>query len=340
MGNVIKFLEKYVNLEMPSLMLGLRSAIWVLILSIFKVAIFQKNLGLIVAVLGVFAISLIEANAVTSSAKRRLKYSFGMSLGCAISCAIGAISPHLISLQIVALIFFVALVGFSDTYDQLWSTSMVYVSSLYFVGSGLVATNYLGALMVGLYFLLGGFGLAVLGAVELFFFGKKYDLTKAEVEQLPLFGINEVYFALFLLFAVACGDLVAKLFQLDHGFWIPMTILLVMKARHDNSMLRIKHRLFGTLIGGVFAILISIYISNIWLLVVLMSILYFLTAITITRHYGTYVFFLTMMVAILYKFILADGQSIALHRMVNTIIAVILVLLLIVTMRSEFFKNS
>lgn len=70
--------------------------------------------------------------------------------------------------------------------------------------------------------------------------------------------------------SLSVGYIFSLLFPLGHGYWILLTIVVILKPAYALTAQRNKERLFGTIIGGVAAMLILMFISPKPILLVIM----------------------------------------------------------------------
>mgnify|MGYP004535064931 CR=1 FL=1 len=98
-------------------------------------------------------------------------------------------------------------------------------------------------------------------------------------------------FALRLSIAVCPAATLVYYFQLPHGFWLPMTILVLILPYRENTLRKIVDRVVGTLCGiGVFAILYYFFPGAKEQLIIMVVVNFFLYT---TRRYAFTAIFLT-----------------------------------------------
>ncbi|SDR66943.1 FUSC family protein [Opitutus sp. GAS368] len=90
-----------------------------------------------------------------------------------------------------------------------------------------------------------------------------------------------------------------KLLDLAHGYWLPLTVLVVLQPDYGSTRLRAGQRVAGTLAGSVLASLL------LWLalppaaLISAMAVTMFAFAFFLKRNYGYAVFFITLFVVLI-----------------------------------------
>ena len=95
------------------------------------------------------------------------------------------------------------------------------------------------------------------------------------------------------------GVAIFKLLHLSHGYWLPLTVLVVMQPDYGSTRLRAGQRVFGTLAGSVLASLLLWLALPKAVLVTAMAATMFLFAFFLKRNYGYAVFFITLFVVLI-----------------------------------------
>ena len=95
------------------------------------------------------------------------------------------------------------------------------------------------------------------------------------------------------------GVAIFKTLNLSHGYWLPLTILVVMQPDYGSTRLRAGQRVFGTLAGGVLASLLLWLALPKAVLVTAMAVTMFWFAFFLKRNYGYAVFFITLFVVLI-----------------------------------------
>jgi uncharacterized membrane protein YccC len=105
--------------------------------------------------------------------------------------------------------------------------------------------------------------------------------------------------ALRLGFIATLGQTIATVLQLPRGYWIPVTILFILKPNFGGTLQRAVLRLTGTVLGGLIAAVLSLTIQE---EVILMAILPLLACAAISVrpiNYGLYTLALTPMIMVM-----------------------------------------
>lgn len=113
--------------------------------------------------------------------------------------------------------------------------------------------------------------------------------------------------------------LVANLLQLPHGYWVPMTVAIVLRSDFAATFKFGLLRVLGTVVGLVLTtVLLHITPSEPWAHLALMAVLCMTFRYLATAHYGVAVAALTGTVVILLSFDGVDPGEAVLDRAINT----------------------
>lgn len=316
--------RRYLNFEAEAIALGLRAGILSAIFSIMFAIYSHHNLNLILAVIGVFIATLVQIEGLKSSTYDQIKHGLAISMGAGITVTLGSIVAHHPLLLSLGLLIFMLPVGLASGSKPLTATTVLFTSNLFIIGSGLPA-QATHAIMYGIYFCAGGLALVLSGYIQNLFFKNKYDLkhnTATETHRIFTINAKNLKFALKLSIAVCAANAIAGYLKFPQQYCAPMTALLILRADHESSMKRINHRLFGTLIGSILAGCLIVVIQDKLILAVLMLPIMFLIVVSMAKHYGAYVFFLTVLVTILFNLIEFDGFMVIVERILFTLLGI------------------
>ncbi|MCF6807347.1 FUSC family protein [Thiotrichales bacterium 19S9-12] len=128
--------------------------------------------------------------------------------------------------------------------------------------------------------------------------------------------------------ALTVAVLISIYFSLDHGYWIPMTVMIMYGPFEEGTVaVRIKDRMFGTILGLLFGIVIvgTFQISNV-LLYTIPLIIFIITYFMLNNYVITSTF-ITLLVVLV--FALASPRNISpaqfgIARLIDTLIAAII----------------
>lgn len=123
-----------------------------------------------------------------------------------------------------------------------------------------------------------------------------------------------------LTLTILIGFLIGKAFSLLNAYWILLTIVVIMRPGFGLTKQRAFERVIGTVIGGLLALGLLTFVSNI-------SILAYLTVITMIigywfshTDYKVGVTFITMYVILIYAILTPDFMDLLVFRIVDTVI--------------------
>ena len=127
------------------------------------------------------------------------------------------------------------------------------------------------------------------------------------------------YAARFAL-AAAVGLAIALGLDLQHGYWVLITIAVVIKPQLSASTTSTIHRIGGTLLGALLGVVLVIAVTAAWGLVATMFVLA-VVAVSLTRvNYGLAVVFITPLVLVLLSIPDPGRWQIADTRVINTLL--------------------
>ena len=118
--------------------------------------------------------------------------------------------------------------------------------------------------------------------------------------------------------AVAFG--VAQGFGLLKGYWVLVTVAIVVKPQLSLSTTSTLHRVGGTVIGSLLAVVIVISLTNRWALIAALFVLAVLAIATIPVNYGLGVVFLSPLILVMLNIPHPGQWQLADARVLNTLI--------------------
>lgn len=131
--------------------------------------------------------------------------------------------------------------------------------------------------------------------------------------------------AIVLSIAVALSTAVAELLNLDHGYWVAVTLIVVLRPVPGERLEYVQQRLAGTLTGAAIALLAVLALPQDWLLVTAFVFLVVLAAYAMSGNYFMQTMFLTPMLLL---FLSAGAETevtveLTIERVLFTVIGVI-----------------
>jgi uncharacterized membrane protein YccC len=133
--------------------------------------------------------------------------------------------------------------------------------------------------------------------------------------------------ALRLGVATGLGGLLASAFHLTRGYWIPMTVVLVLKPNFGGTLQRSVQRITGTVCGALLAAVLLFFLKDPILLFPILAGLTFATFTLRNRNYGLFALALTPMVMVMldvaHPITTADSLFRILYTVIGSIVALV-----------------
>jgi uncharacterized membrane protein YccC len=130
--------------------------------------------------------------------------------------------------------------------------------------------------------------------------------------------------ALRLAAASAIAGILASAFHLTRGYWIPMTVVVVLKPNFGGTLHRAVQRITGTVAGALLAALVLWFVHDTWWLLAILALLSFAT---LTLRWANYVAFslaLTPMIMVMLDLAHPGTVTDSFLRILHTIIGGVL----------------
>lgn len=172
------------------------------------------------------------------------------------------------------------------------------------------------------------------------------DRIKPLTDNLSIHSQNFQY-ALVVAITAAIGMIISLWFELDEGIWIVITINVILNRNYYEistswTVWKVGHRIIGTIIGAVIALIIIDNIQDIWLISFLLFI--FMTVYLIfirIKNYAFTVIFLTTSILLFIDIVNQSTSSLTpLERIANIFIGSILCLAASIIWRSSSLRKS
>ncbi|MTG97430.1 MULTISPECIES: FUSC family protein [Myroides] len=127
-----------------------------------------------------------------------------------------------------------------------------------------------------------------------------------------------------LTLTILVGFIIGKAFALLNAYWILLTIVVIMRPGFGLTKQRAFERVIGTVIGGLLALGLLLFIDNV-------SVIAYLTIFTMIigywfshTDYKVGVTFITMYVVLIYAILTPNFMDLLLYRIVDTVIGAVL----------------
>ena len=124
-----------------------------------------------------------------------------------------------------------------------------------------------------------------------------------------------------------------KGFHIEHGYWLTITVLVIVKPDFAATRLRAGERVFGSIVGGAVGILVVALVHNKLALDVLLVLFCIIAYSHSQTNYGVFSTFLTPFVVLLINMAGPSNWRIALVRIMNTVIGGALALIVAYLLR-------
>jgi len=149
----------------------------------------------------------------------------------------------------------------------------------------------------------------------------------AEIRNSLSFRSSSFRHALRLGAATTLGALLASAVHISRGYWIPMTVVLVLKPNFGGTLRRSVQRVTGTVLGALVAALLISFCSDSWLLVLGVALLAGATFTLRNRNYGLFAMALTPLVMLMLDLAHPGTATDSFLRIFHTMIGSLLALL-------------
>jgi uncharacterized membrane protein YccC len=127
--------------------------------------------------------------------------------------------------------------------------------------------------------------------------------------------------------AVAMATAIAEVLHLPRGYWAVVTVLVVLKPNFGGTIERVIQRIVGTILGGVIAMLITIYIQDERMLFLCVALLAFISFSIRSFGYGFFTLVITPLFMVLLDLANPVDWRVSLFRMIDTLVGGLLGLL-------------
>ncbi|MBV9471055.1 MAG: FUSC family protein [Abitibacteriaceae bacterium] len=106
--------------------------------------------------------------------------------------------------------------------------------------------------------------------------------------------------------------------HIEHGYWMIITVLVIIKPDLPSTQQRALERLVGSVVGGLLAVLLAATIRDVVILDILLVVLAVLAYSHAPNNYGMYVVFLTPFVVLMINIAMPGYWQIAVVRIYDT----------------------
>lgn len=158
------------------------------------------------------------------------------------------------------------------------------------------------------------------------FFTPEHYRFKTLIENLN-FQSTIFRYALRVTLTMFTGFLIGKIFNFENEYWILLTIVVIMRPGYGLTKQRSKHRVVGTVFGGIMGISMLILIDNNMILSILTIISMLLANWLSNTDYKLGVTFTTFYVIMIYGILDGTAESQMIFRILDTAVGALLAFL-------------
>jgi hypothetical protein len=256
--------------------------------------------------------------------RERVGWGAGASLGCCLSVAVATAVQGSVAASVAAAFGLIGLAAFLRTFGPNGGLTGFVVGAIFVITNGIPA----GSLDVAERVL--WFGLGSLGGVVLMVAAYARDAPAPRPGATPLrrvllLGARELRravagdallraHALRLASIVAATTLLYRLLGLDHGYWVPLSVLAVLQPSEHATDVRAVQRATGSLIGAALIALLTIATGKEWLMIAGQGIAAFGLFALFARGYFWLVVLLTPTALLTVSAVDYQGVAVAVQR--------------------------
>jgi hypothetical protein len=256
--------------------------------------------------------------------RERVGWGAGASLGCCASIAVATAVQDSVVASVAAAFVLIGLAAFLRTFGPAGGLTGFVIGAILVITSGISA----GSLDVAERVL--WFGLGSLAGVVLMVAAYARDAPPPKPEATPLpqvvargtrqlgraiagDGLLRAH-ALRLASIVALTTLLYRLLELEHGYWVPLTVLAVLQPEEHASGVRAIQRAAGTLVGTALIALLTIATGEAWLMIAVQGVAAFGLFALFARGYFWLVVLLTPTALLTVSAVDYQGVAVAVER--------------------------
>jgi hypothetical protein len=256
--------------------------------------------------------------------RERVGWGAGAALGCCASVALATAVQDSVPASVVAAFAVVGLASFLRTFGASGGLTGFVLGAIFVIMNGIPADP----LDVGERVL--WFGVGSLGGVILMVAAYAHDAPASPPGATPL---GEMFVrgarqlgralagdtvlrahALRLASIVAATTLLYQLFELEHGYWVPLSVIAVLQPSEHASDVRAVQRAAGTLVGAALIALLTIATGSEWLMIAAQGLAAFGLFALFARGYFWLVVMLTPTALLTVSAVDYQGVSVAIER--------------------------
>jgi uncharacterized membrane protein YccC len=116
------------------------------------------------------------------------------------------------------------------------------------------------------------------------------------------------------------GFLIGHIFSVQNPYWILLTLVVIMRPSYGLTKERMKHRIIGTLVGSVLALIFVYLIQNTFVFGVLAAVSLVLAMALVQLNYRTFAIFITLHIVFMYAMYSPNVLDAIQFRVIDTIV--------------------
>jgi hypothetical protein len=256
--------------------------------------------------------------------RERLGWGVGATLACCISVVLATAVQGSVAASVAIAFAWVGVAAFLRTFGRSGALTGFVIGAIFVIFNGVPADS----LDVGtrlLWFALGSLAGAVLMAAAYAPTAPPPTPAATPLGEVLTRGVRQFRqafaedgllraHALRLASIVAATTLFYQLLDLEHGYWVPLTVLAVLQPEEHASRVRAVQRATGTLVGTALIVLLIVATESQWVLVVAQGLSAFGLFALHSRGYFWLVVLLTPTALLTLSAVEYQGDAIAAER--------------------------
>lgn len=126
---------------------------------------------------------------------------------------------------------------------------------------------------------------------------------------------------------VLIGFLLGSIFSLQNAYWIILTIIVIMRPNYGLTKERSKHRIIGTILGGLIAagIIMLNPTPNVYVAIVILSMIFGFSFVQ--QNYRAFAVCITLNIVFLYALLQPNAFEIIQFRVIDTLIGAVIAII-------------
>jgi Fusaric acid resistance protein-like len=266
--------------------------------------------------------------------RERLGWGAGAALACCASVALATAVQPSVAASVACAFAWIGLAAFLRTFGPHGGVTGFVMGAIFVIANGIPAES----LNVGtrvLWFLLGSVAGVVLMVAAYARDAPPSTPAATPLTRVILQGARQLRdavagdallraHALRLASIVAATTLLYRLLELEHGYWVPLTVLAVLQPEEHASDVRALQRAAGTLVGTALIALLTIATGEDWLMVAGQGIAAFGLFALFSRGYFWLVVLLTPTALLTISAVDYQGVAVAVERAAWSALGIVL----------------